>query len=103
MKRLVKRGLRAFWRWTSPLRRPLLSKIDGYFDRRLQPDERLLAAERQRAEETNAVLNFVVRELIRLQRQVETLQQSIDDLADSSPGPAIAVETDRDDLSRKAG
>src|SRR4051794_20924228 len=98
MRRLVKRGLGAVWRWTSPLRRPLVRKIDGYLTRCLEPTERLLASERRRADEANMVMNHVVRELIHLQRQVDSLQQSVDDLAYSPRGPAIAAETRRDDV-----
>ena len=75
MKRFLKGRLQAVWRWTSPLRRPLMCKIDCYIDRCLEPTERLLASGRLRDEETNLVMNYVVRELIHLQRQVETLQQ----------------------------
>lgn len=95
MKRLVKRVLKALWRATAPLRRPFLRKIEGFLTRCLRPTEALLA------NEANVLMDHVVRELVRLQRQVEGLQQAIEDLTLATAGPAIAGEIEPEDGSER--
>ena len=96
MKRLLKGMLKAVWRWTFPLRRPFLRKLRLFFADCFQPAERLMA------DEANMLMNHVVRELVRLQRQVDALQASIEEL--SSPRDAIAGEIGPDEVRRfKAG
>src|SRR4051794_25507930 len=103
MKKFLKGSLQAVWRGTRPLRRPLVGKIDSYFDRRLAAIERLLASGQQRDDETSMVLNYVVRELIHVQRQVDTLQQSIDDLAKPAQATAVTRQTDGNALLPRSG
>ena len=88
MKRLVKTGLKALWRGTLPIRRPLMAKFEAYLARCLRPTERFLT------EETNVLMDHVVRELVRLQRQVESLQQAIEELSPAQGSVAIAGEID---------
>jgi hypothetical protein len=93
MKRLVKHILKGLWRATSPLRRPILRKVEAFMTRSLRQSEALLA------HETNVLMDHVVRELVRLQRQVEGLQQAVEDLTLLTAGPAIAGEIEPDDAS----
>jgi hypothetical protein len=86
MKRLVKNFAKALWRGTFPLRRPFLRKLENYLSRCLRPTEQLLT------DETNTLMEHVVRELVRLQRQVDYLQQSIEELAPETDKLAIAGE-----------
>src|SRR5262249_7718864 len=90
MKRLLKTVAKALWRGTLPLRRPLSRKFEGYLSRCLKPTERLLA------DETNTLMEHVVRELVRLQRQVDHLQQTIEDLTPHPGSLAIAPAHDHD-------
>jgi|GEM_PF-1696042 len=86
MKQLIKKIGKAVWRGTRPIRRPFLRKFEAYLSRCLRPTEQHLAAE------TNTLMEHVVRELVRLQRQVDHLQQTIEDLAPESANLAIAGE-----------
>ena len=99
MKRLVKRVLKMLWKATSPLRRPILRKAEAFLTRCLRPTEALLA------HETNVLMDHVVRELVRLQRQVEGLQQAVEDLTLLTAGPAIAgeIEAKKDSRPSDAG
>src|SRR4029077_7255981 len=69
MKRLVKRGLKVLWRGTEPLRRPIIQRLELFLRRCLQPMEQGLS------QETDVLMDHVVRELVRLQCQVEAMQQ----------------------------
>ncbi len=93
MKRLVKRMLKAIWEATRPLRRPILRKVEAFMIRCLRPTEALLA------HDTNALMDHLIRELVRLQRQVEGLQQAVEDLTLLTAGPAIAGEIEPDEGS----
>jgi hypothetical protein len=102
MKRLMKRILNAAWRSTEPIRRPILRKLENFLRRALQPTEYALQ------NETDVLMDHVIRELVRLQCQVEVLQQTIVALVPVDPleVPAIAGEIERvlaPDESLKAG
>jgi hypothetical protein len=97
MKRLVKRGLKAVWRWTIPLRRPILSKLEQFLRRCLDPSVRGVP------NETDVLMDHVVRELVRLQRQVEALEQAIIGLLPPHETPAIAGEIEPDDADAPDG
>jgi hypothetical protein len=86
MKRLVKRGLKSVWRSTEPLRRPILRKLENFLRRALQSTEPGLLSE------TDVLMDHVVRELVRLQCQVEALQQTIIELLPAPEVRAIAGE-----------
>jgi hypothetical protein len=87
MKRLVKRGLKAIWRSTEPLRRPILRKAEQFLRRCLQP------IDSSQLSETDVLMDHVVRELVRLQCQVEALQQTIlDRYGAEEQRPTIAGE-----------
>lgn len=72
MKPLVKKALKPVWRATAPLRRPFLLRVDAYLRRCLSVSVP--------AEHTGVVLDHVVRELVRLQDQVEVLRLTIEEL-----------------------
>jgi hypothetical protein len=88
MKRLLKRVLKAAWRSTEPIRRPILAKLENFLRRALRTaDQGLL-------QETDVLMDQVVRELIRLQDQVQAMQQVLMELlaAQAHEVPAIAGE-----------
>jgi hypothetical protein len=79
MKRLFKKLPRTLWGMSAPVSRPVIRK----FDRHMM---QLLGSFSQRAEvpaHLDLALSSVVRELARLEIQVEILQQQIDDLESS--------------------
>lgn len=86
MKRLIKSTLKGLWRLTQPLRRPVARKCEAFLTRCLRSNEQYPT------EETNALMDHVVRELVRLQRQVDYLQQTLEDLSAARDGVAIAGE-----------
>jgi hypothetical protein len=90
MKRLVKSAARRAWRWTSPVRRPASRKATAFVAGVIEPalreevhprlDHLVRGQSILRTEvgtyrnETNLLLDSLVREVSRLQDQVETLQ-----------------------------
>ena len=79
MKRLFKKLARTVWLISAPVSRPVIRKFDHHM-------MQLLGSLSQRAEvpaHLDLALSSVVRELARLQIQVEILQQQIDDLESS--------------------
>jgi len=76
MKSLFKKLARSLWRISAPVSRPVIRKFDHHM-------MHLLGSFSQRAEvpaHLDLALSSVVRELARLQIQVEILQQQIADL-----------------------
>ena len=79
MKRLFKKLARTLWLISAPVSRPVIRKFDHHM-------MQLLGSLSLRAEapaNLDLALSSVVRELARLQIQVEILQQQIDDLESS--------------------
>src|SRR5208337_1040434 len=79
MKRLFKKLARTLWGISSPISRPVIRKFDHHM-------MRLFGAVSLRSDapaNLDLALSSVVRELARLQIQVEILQQQIDDLESS--------------------
>lgn len=84
MKRFLKTVLKAMWKKTAIVRRPILRKLDAHVEHVLDQSVRTPVMEAVQASthatqvlafDMNLVLNSVVRELARLQLQVEALQQ----------------------------
>jgi hypothetical protein len=76
MNRLFKKLARSLWRISVPLSRPVVRKFDQHMIR-------LLGSVSPRVEtpaNLDLTLNSVVRELARLQIQVESLQEQVADL-----------------------
>jgi len=79
MKSLFKKLARSLWRMSAPVSRPVIRKFDEHM-------MRLIGSVSLRADapaNLDLALSSVVRELARLQMQVEILQQQIDDLQSS--------------------
>jgi hypothetical protein len=85
--RFLKRPLRAVWVWTYPLRRPLTKRIEELIARSTpqMPACRV-------SEETGLLMDLMVRELVRLQAQIDQLQQAVEDLAPVKAGLAVVVD-----------
>jgi hypothetical protein len=79
MKRLFKKLARTLWWMSSPLRRPLVRKFDRHMVRLLGS----VTLHTEAPTHIDLSLTSVVRELARLQIQVEILQQQIEDLQSS--------------------
>ena len=76
MKRLFKKFARILWLISGPVRRPVIRKFDEHM-------LRIFSTVSLRADPPGSLdlaLSSVVRELARLQTQVEILQQQIEDL-----------------------
>ncbi len=86
MKRMIKNLMRYSWRISAPVRRPLIRKFDHHAMQLLYQ----LPLPPAPPADLDLVLNSVVRELGRLQLQVEVLQQQIDDLQSSDRDTARA-------------
>jgi hypothetical protein len=79
MKRLFKKFARTLWRISAPISRPAIRKFDHHM-------MRLFGAVSLRSDapgNLDLALSSVVRELARLQIQVEILHEQIDDLQSS--------------------
>ena len=79
MKRLFKKLARAVWLNLEPVRQPLVCKFDQHMVHLLNS----ISARAETPPNLDLALNSVVRELARLQIQMEMLQQQIDDLESS--------------------
>ncbi len=79
MKRLFKMLARTLWRLSAPVSRPVIRKFDQHMIEILGSSSLRIDAPAN----LDLALSSVVRELARLQIQVESLQQQIDEL-DSS-------------------
>jgi hypothetical protein len=90
MKRLVKRVMRACWHATFPLRRPLILRAEAFLRRCLSDHG-----------ESTIVLDHVVRELVRLQDQIDALQATLEEIRAEREPLTIVRSSDRDRM--KAG
>jgi hypothetical protein len=113
MKRFLKSVLKSLWAWTAPVRCPLMHKVDhhlarlvaetvGPYTTRLEgPIERIEASvnvgrhvvEHQNAD-ANLLLDGLVREIARLQMQIEALRESIE-AAEAQRSLSIVGEENR--------
>jgi hypothetical protein len=107
MKRLIKRLLKAVWQKTAFLRRPIVRQVDRHLCNLFQhvfqanitnlglanPSHYHDAAHNTLTYEVNLVLNSVVREIARLQLEVETLQQMVEELPTHRSGLSLVGET----------
>ncbi len=107
MKRLMKRVLRAIWRLTAPVRRPIVQKTEAMLRRCCvqppahPPHVHLVC---KVSEETGLLMDHMVRELVRLQSQIERLQHAVEDLTPAATtGLLVVSELDGDEpLARAA-
>jgi hypothetical protein len=94
MKRLVKRPLQLVWRLTLPARRPLVRRLEDLIARATARPAPQVHVACEVSAETGVLMDHMVRELVRLQGQVEALRLTVEQLA---PAPAaLAVVSDFD-------
>jgi hypothetical protein len=86
MKRLLKHLARSVWRFSAPVRRLSIRKYDQHMIQLLG----YVAPRDDVPANVELALSSVVRELARLQMQIEILQQQIEDLQPSGPGEDLA-------------
>jgi len=86
MKRVLKLLLRPIWRASAPLRIEADRRIELWYTRAIEPKARRYAAE------FTPGIDGLLRELVRLQEQVDALQATIDAMVveDASTGRAKA-------------
>lgn len=79
---IVKRILKLVWRAGRPIREALSSRFDQHLDRHLETwfarVQRVQAEENERAANLQLVADAMVRELVRLQSQVQRLQEAVE-------------------------
>src|SRR6185312_11031777 len=102
MKRLMKRPFKAIWRLTHPVRRPIVRKLEAFLARSyalgpVAPHHVHVSCDCRVAEETSLLMDYMVRELVRLQSQVERLQQAVDDLTPATT--ALSVVCGAEDVA----
>lgn len=87
--------LKVVWRVAGPLRRAIAARFDQHLDRHLQSwsdrIEHAQADQRHASAEMQLVADALVRELVRLQSQVQRLQEAVE-----------STLVDRDDARREA-
>jgi hypothetical protein len=76
MKRLFTMLAKSLWQFSAPVTRPIIRKFDQHIMHLLDSHSARVGM----AANLDLALSSVVRELARLQTQVEILQQQIDDL-----------------------
>jgi hypothetical protein len=102
LKRLIKRPFKALWRWTSVLRRPIARKAEAFLIRAYMhapiPAPHVHVGCNCRVnEETGVLMDFMVRELVRLQDQVERLQYAVVELAPTGSAFHVVNGLEADD------
>ena len=111
MKRMIKSVARAMWAGIGPVRRPLVRKFHLWMNRSVvdEIDQRVAQhfhARSQFAEsivqELNLVLDSMVRELTRLQAQVEVLHQQIEEQSTGAPVVRFGTIDEDDDCDPNA-
>jgi hypothetical protein len=94
MTRILKRLLSPLWRLTLPQRRFLAERLHAHVEdagvTAVSHQARVLAAQPDDGDLT-LVLDSVVRELVRLQMQVDVLQQLLEERHGRAPGFALAA------------
>ena len=91
---IVKRILKLVWRAGRPIREALASRFDQHLDQHLEAwfarVQRAQAEENERAANLQLVADAMVRELVRLQSQVQRLQEAVEQQA-SDNGTQVAA------------
>jgi hypothetical protein len=104
MKRLLKYPLKAVWRLTAPLRRPILRRYEAMLVRCCaQAQHHEFHLECHVTPETNLVMEHLLRELVRLQDQIDHLQTAVESLAlaPATTGLAVVGGIDSDDIEAR--
>jgi hypothetical protein len=94
LKRLMKRA----WRLASPVRKALVTRFDQHLDRHLQNwfnrTEQFHAEQQRAGSEMQLVADAMVRELVRLQVQINGLEETIANQAASNRPLSAAQQRD---------
>jgi hypothetical protein len=94
---MVKRPIKAVWRWTAPLRRPVVARFEAMLRRCCdRPHVCNVTAE------TTLLMDHLVRELVRLQKQVDDLRSAVEALTPATTGLSVVggIDHDREPGSR---
>lgn len=85
MKRMVKRIARPLWRATSPVRRPIAARVEAFLRHCLV----VTPPPSDAAEEVVLMMDYVVREIVRLQDDVDGLRLAVEAIAAERENYAI--------------
>jgi hypothetical protein len=130
MKRMIKQGLKPFWKLTSPIRTPISNRLDARMQARIDQAVRThmlpmvqasldgtastLARLETSIENANRsagllvtdidlMLSSVVREMARLQMQVDAMQELLEDAVGLRRSGLSLHETDDSEVQAKVG
>ncbi len=97
MKRVAKALLKPLWKATGPVRRPISARVERYLRRCLTvppppPTDTL--------DEVVVALDFVVRELVRLQDDVDRLRSAIEERNEAGGGISVLARLPREGRNR---
>lgn len=102
MKRLIKFPLRMLWRLTAPVRRPLVRKVEALLARAVArapvPAPHVhVACECRVNAEAGLLMDYMVRELVRVQTRLDHLQEAVEGLAPAPHGLSVVGAGDVED------
>ena len=91
MKRILKQSLKAAWRATAFLRRPLITRFEAMITRAAARSPHTCHV----ALETSVLMDHLVRELARLQDQIELLRETVERQATESTHRRVSGSVSR--------
>ena len=86
----MKRLLKALWRISGRVRRPFERRFEAFLATHLRPTERRVT------DDTNMLMDHVIRELVRLQDELDALHQRLERLGVDQPTAARLEDRDQD-------
>ena|SRR5579871_1563782 len=103
MKGLIKRPLKVMWRLMLPVRRPVVRRLEELIARSTAHPAPHAHVVCEVTAETGVLMDHMIRELVRLQSQVECLRRAIEEITPTSTSLAVVGELDGDEpLARSA-
>src|SRR3954451_8908855 len=98
MNRLIKLPLRVVWRLMLPVRGPVVRRLEEIITRctahqqpQPQPQTHVMC---EVSAETGVLMDHMIRELVRLQSQVDLLRRAVEEIMPSKTGLAVVSELD---------
>lgn len=105
MNRIIKLPFKLIWRIALPLRRPVIRRLDELIRRNAVQPPPQVHLNCHVPQETSLIMDHMVRELVRLQNQVNRLQETIEDLVPSAATSLSVIgslDQDEDDNPRRS-
>jgi hypothetical protein len=104
MKGLIKLPLKAFWRLTGTVRRPVVRKVENLLRRCCTVEHHHHPVACHVTDETSLLMDHMIRELVRLQAKVDRLQDAVAELSPAVEPLSVVSDDDAEGVpSRTAG